>query len=287
MVLGALIVGAILTIALFAPWLTSADPEAMDMNNRLTGPDREHWLGTDNFGRDLWTRSAYGARISLTIALTSVGVAAVLGTLVGLAAGYLGGWIDITLMRVVDLFLGFPPLILALALVAALGPGTGQVIIALIAVFWTEYARVVRAITLSESEREYVAAARAIGSSTGRILFREILPNTLGSIIVLATLGMGTAIVAESGLSFLGFGVQPPTPTWGWTLAYGMRFLRSHIWLSTVPGLFIVVTVLGFNLFGDGLRDILDPRNTLRQARPSGGETATDPESTSLMEAAS
>jgi peptide/nickel transport system permease protein len=285
--LGALIVGIILFVGLFAPWLTSADPEAMDMNNRLSGPSRSHWLGTDNFGRDLWTRSAYGARISLTIALTSVGVAAVFGTMVGLAAGYLGGWIDIMLMRVVDLFLGFPPLILALALVAALGPGTVQVIIALIAVFWTEYARVVRAITLSEAEREYVAAARAIGSSTGRILFREILPNTLGPVIVLATLGMGTAIVAESGLSFLGFGVQPPTPTWGWTLAYGMRFLRSHIWLSTVPGLFIMVTVLGFNLFGDGLRDALDPRDTLRQARTPGGDSDPDLESSALMEAAS
>ncbi len=285
--MGALVVGTILFIAVFAPWLTSVAPEEMDMSNRLSGPSRGHWLGTDNFGRDLWTRSAYGARVSLTIALTSVGIAAVWGTLVGLAAGYLGGWVDMLLMRVVNLFLGFPPLILALALVAALGPGTVQVIIALIAVFWTEYARVVRAITLSESEREYVAAARAVGSSDLRILFREILPNTLGPVIVLATLGMGTAIVAESGLSFLGFGVQPPTPTWGWTLAYGMRFLRSHVWLSTVPGLFIMITVLGFNLFGDGLRDTLDPRDTLRQARPAGGEADTDRESSALMEAAS
>jgi peptide/nickel transport system permease protein len=169
-------------------------------------------------------------------------------------------------MRLVDLFLGFPALILALALVAALGPGAVNVTIALVAVFWTEYARVVRAITLSEGEREYVAAARALGASNGRILFRQILPNTLGPVVVLATLGIGTAIVAESGLSFLGFGVQPPTPTWGWTLAYGMRFLRSDVWLSTIPGLFIMMTVLGFNLFGDGLRDYLDPKARTKAA---------------------
>lgn len=262
-----MIVVAVVASAVFAPWLTRFDPEEMDMSNRLAGPDGVHWLGTDNFGRDLWTRAAYGARISLTIALTSVGTAAVAGTLIGLMAGYFGGWLDLILMRLVDLFLGFPPLILALALVAALGPGVLNVTVALIAVFWTEYARVVRAITLSENECEYVAAARASGASDARIVFREILPNTLGPVVVLATLGIGTAIVAESGLSFLGFGVPPPTPTWGWTLAYGMRFLRSDMWLSTVPGLFIMMTVLGFNLCGDGLRDRLDPRGAVGSLR--------------------
>jgi peptide/nickel transport system permease protein len=267
---GSAIVLSIALIAAFAPWITGHDPEQMDMANRLVGPNSTHWLGTDNFGRDLWTRMALGARISLGIGLVSVGVAAIVGTIVGLAAGYFRGWIDLLLMRVVDLFLGFPPIILALALIAALGPGSANVTIALAAVFWTEYARVVRAVTLVEVEQEYVVAARAIGIPRMRILLRQVLPASLGPVVVLATLGIGTALVAESGLSFLGFGVQPPTPTWGWTLSYGLRYLRTDAWLSTVPGLFIMISVLGFNLFGDGLRDLLDPtgrtkRSTVQQ----------------------
>ena len=168
----------------------------------------------------------------------------------------------------IDLFLGFPALILAMALVAVLGTGAFNVALALAAVFWTEFARVVRAAVLTEREREYVRAARALGATDARILFRHILPNSLGPIIVLTTLGIGTAIVAESGLSFLGFGVQPPAPTWGWTLAYGMRFLRTDPWLSTVAGLAIMLTVLGFNLLGDGLRDLLDPRGLVRRDVP-------------------
>ena len=264
LILGAAIVLAMLAVAVFAPWLTRYDPEQMDMANRLSGPNAQHILGTDNFGRDLWTRVAFGARISLVIGVVSVAIAATIGSLVGLAAGYFKGWVDLLLMRIVDLFLGFPPIILALALIAVLGSGPINVGIALVAVFWTQYARVVRALTLVESEREYVVAARAIGLSSVRILLRQILPNALGPVIVLATLGIGTAVIAESGLAFLGFGVQPPTPSWGWTLAYGMRFLRTDAWLSTVPGLFIMVTVLGFNLFGDGLRDVLDPKAVSR-----------------------
>jgi peptide/nickel transport system permease protein len=265
--LGAILVGAMLATAGFAPWLTRFDPEQMDLENRLAGPSARHWLGTDNFGRDLWTRVAFGARISLTIALASVGGAALLGTAVGLASGYFGGWVDLLLMRVVDLVLGFPALILILALVAALGPGAAQVGLALVALFWTETARVVRAITLAEREKEYVTAARALGAGSLRILFRQILPAAFGPILVLAALGIGTAVVAESGLSFLGFGVPPPAPSWGWTLAYGMRFLRTDAWLSTVPGLFILLTVLGFNLLGEGLRDRLAPRTPLRRTR--------------------
>ncbi len=264
LIIGAAIVLAMLAVAVFAPWLTRYDPEQMDMANRLSGPNAQHILGTDNFGRDLWTRVAFGARVSLAIGLVSVSVAATIGSLVGLAAGYYRGWVDLLLMRIVDLFLGFPPIILALALIAVLGSGPINVGIALVAVFWTQYARVVRALTLVESEREYVVAARAIGLSSVRILLRQILPNAIGPVIVLATLGIGTAVIAESGLAFLGFGVQPPTPSWGWTLAYGMRFLRTDAWLSTVPGLFIMVTVLGFNLFGDGLRDLLDPKAVSR-----------------------
>lgn len=260
---GSALVAAVVAVALAASWVAGHDPERMDMANRLVAPGRDHWLGTDNFGRDLWARMAFGARISLAIAVVSVSSAAVLGTMVGLVAGYARGWTDQVLMRTVDVFLGFPPIILALALVAALGPGAVNVTVALTAVFWTQYARVVRAVTLVEAEREYVVAARAAGMPPWRILRREILPGVVGPVVVLATLGVGTAVVAESGLSFLGFGVQPPTPTWGWTLAYGMRFLRSAAWLSTVPGAFIMLTVLGFNLFGDGLRDRLDPRGAV------------------------
>ena len=262
--LGGFLVVVVLAVAILAPWLSPHSPEEMDMESRLARPSASHWLGTDNFGRDLWARIAFGSRISLTIALSSVAAGLVLGTAVGLVSGYFGGVLDLALMRVVDLFLAFPPFILALALVAVLGPGVSSVVIALTAIFWMEYARMVRAITLSESQRDYVTAARSLGATHGNLLFRQILPRAFGPLAVLASLGIGTAIVAESGLSFLGFGVEPPAPTWGWTLAYGMRYLRSHMWLSTAPGLAILTTVLGFNLFGDGLRDRLDPRGITR-----------------------
>lgn len=272
--IGGTIVLTIVVLAVLAPWVTTYQLEDMDMRNRFSLPSAEHWLGTDNFGRDLWTRLLYGARISIGVAVVSVGLAAIIGTLVGLAAGYFGGLFDLIVMRIVDVFLGFPPLIMALTVVAALGPGVTNLMIALTAVFWTEYARVVRAITLSQREIDYVAAAQAVGASWVRILVVHILPNCLGPITVLATLGIGTAIVAESGLSFLGIGVEPPTPTWGWTLSYGMRFLRADPWMSTVAGLCIMLTVLGFNLFGDGLRDLLDPRRITSGRRGRRGAIA-------------
>lgn len=255
---------AILFAAIAAPVVATHGVEQMDMRNRFAGPSITHWLGTDNFGRDLWTRLVFGARVSLSIALISVSVAATLGTLVGLLAGYFGGWTDLILMRVTDMFLGFPALILVLAIVAVLGPGVVNVSMALIIVFWTEYARVVRASTLVLREQAYVLAAKASGASHFRILFKEILPNAWGPVLVLATLGLGSAILAESALSFLGFGVPPPEPTWGWTLAYGTRFMRSEPWLAFISGLAIMVTVLGFNLLGDGLRDLLDPKGFSR-----------------------
>jgi peptide/nickel transport system permease protein len=254
-------------IALLHPVLSPYAVEQMDMRNRLSGPTAQHWLGTDNFGRDLWTRLAHGSAISLAIALCSVAAAMAIGVVVGLLSGYLGGWVDMVLMRLVDLFLGFPALILAMAMIAVLGPGAVNVAVALTAVLWTQYARVVRAIVLAERARDYVRAAQAIGAGPLRVMLRHILPNALGPVVVLATLGVGTAIVAESGLSFLGLGVQPPTPTWGWTLSYGLRFLRSDPWMSTVAGLAIMLTVLGFNLLGDGLRDLLDPRGLVGRAR--------------------
>jgi peptide/nickel transport system permease protein len=206
----------------------------------------------------------FGARISLTIAIISVVCSAAIGTVVGLVAGYFGGWVDQLLMRITDIFLGFPAIVLALAIVAVLGPGVLNVSFAIIVVAWTEYARVVRSTTLVLREQNYVQAARALGASPIRIIFKEVLPNALGPIIVLASLGLGTAIISESALSFLGFGLPPPTPTWGWTLSYGTKFMRDAPWLSIISGATIMVTVLGFNLLGDGLRDVLDPRQLSR-----------------------
>jgi peptide/nickel transport system permease protein len=264
LVIGGLIIVTLISLALFAPWLATHPVEKLDMANRFSYPSFEHLLGTDNLGRDLWSRLIYGARISLSIGLLSVTVAAVIGTSVGLAAGYFGGWVDMLLMRITDVFLGFPAVVLTLAIVAVLGPGVINISAAIIAVTWTEYARVVRATTLVLREQNYVQAARALGASAPRILFGEILPNTLGPIVVLASLGLGTAVIIESAMSFLGFGLPPPTPTWGWTLSYGTRFIRDEPWLSIIAGATIMITVLGFNLLGDGLRDILDPRQLTR-----------------------
>jgi peptide/nickel transport system permease protein len=269
LVVGALISLAIIFCAVFAPFVATHGVEQMDMINRFAWPTPGHILGTDNFGRDLWSRLVYGARVSLSIAIISVACAAVVGTVVGLVSGYFGGWVDQLLMRITDIFLGFPPLVLALAIVAVMGPGITNISFAIIIVTWTEYARVVRATTLVLREQNYVQAARALGANPVRILFREVLPNAFGPIIVLASLGLGTAIISESALSFLGFGMPPPTPTWGWTLAYGTRFIRDEPWLSIISGATIMITVLGFNLLGDGLRDILDPRQLSR----SGGKS--------------
>ncbi|MGK6313501.1 ABC transporter permease [Neorhizobium sp. DT-125] len=266
LILGAIIVLAIVICAVFAPYLSTHGIEQMDMRNRFSGPTLAHWLGTDNFGRDLWSRLIYGARVSLLIACISVFASATIGTAVGLAAGYFGGWTDLILMRITDIFLGFPAIVLALAIVAVLGPGIVNVAIAIIVVAWTEYARVVRATTLVLREQNYVQAAKALGAHPFRILVKEILPNAMGPIIVLASLGFGTAIIAESALSFLGFGLPPPAPTWGWTLAYGTRFMRDEPWLAIISGATIMITVLGFNLLGDGLRDALDPRHLSRAA---------------------
>ncbi|MCA0277633.1 MAG: ABC transporter permease [Proteobacteria bacterium] len=264
LVVGAAITVTIILLAIFAPAVATHGVEQMDMRNRFAGPSFQHLLGTDNFGRDLWSRLVWGARVSLTIAIIAVTCSAIIGTVVGLVAGYFGGWVDLVLMRITDIFLGVPAIVLALAIVAILGPGVINVALALIVVAWTEYARVVRATTLVLREQNYVQAARALGARPSRILFKEILPNAIGPIIVLASLGLGTAIIAESALSFLGFGLPPPTPTWGWTLAYGTKFIRDEPWLSIISGATIMVTVLGFNLLGDGLRDVLDPRQLSR-----------------------
>ena len=251
---------AIVIAALVPGVVTRADPAAIEILARLAPPSPAHLLGTDHIGRDLLARLIYGARISLVVALTSVGAASLIGVTLGLLAGYYGGWTESVVMRVVDVFLAFPAILLALALVAVLGASAGSVIIALALVFWTQYARIVRAATLAEREKAYVEAARAIGAGDGHILFRHILPNIISPVVILATLGMGTAVVAESTLSFLGLGVQPPAPSWGWTLSFGTRYLRDAPHIATFSGLAIMATVLGFNLLGDGIRDRLDPK---------------------------
>lgn len=252
---------AMLLLAAVGPrLLTRADPYGGDIVEGLAPPSPAHALGTDHLGRDLLARLVYGARNSLLVALTSVGGAVAIGVTLGLTSGYYGRGIDAAIMRVVDIFLAFPAILLALALVAVLGAGVGSVIFALILVSWTQYARVVRAATLSEKERAHVEAARALGAGDARIVIRHILPNVVSPVVILATLGMGTAVVAESTLSFLGMGVPPPAASWGWTLAFGTRYLRDAPHIATFSGLAIMATVLGFNLLGDGIRDLLDPR---------------------------
>lgn len=259
LVIGATMVVMLLAIASSYHLLSPYGLEQMDMRNRFALPNSSHWLGTDNFGRDLATRLAAGARVSLTIGIGTVFLSALVGTTLGIVSGYYGGRVDTVLMRVVDIFMAFPAFVLALAIIAVLGPGPFNLTISLAAIYWTQYARVARAMTLTEREKDYVAAARGLGASAARIIARHILPNILGPLIVLATFGIGTAIVAESGMSFLGLGVQPPTPTWGWSLAYGLKYLRAEPWMSTAAGLSLMFAVLAFNLLGDGIRDYLDP----------------------------
>ena len=263
---GAVVGGTILVLviasALFAPLLTPYGPQDRAIRDRFQGPSREHLLGTDNFGRDTLTRILFGARVSLSVASAAVGIAAGIGILLGAVAGYLGGLTDQIIMRVVDVFLAFPPILLALTLVAALGASAASVTVALGLVYWTAYARVIRSSILAWKQEDFVEASRALGAAWPRTLFRHLLPNAFGPIIVVASVGMGGAVTAEAALSFLGLGVQPPTPSWGSILNTGLQFLRQTAYLSTFPGAAIMLTVLGFNLLGDGLRDVLDPRET-------------------------
>ena len=268
LIIGAVVVAMLFSVAAFYDLVSPFGLEQMDMRNRFDLPNATHWLGTDNFGRDLATRLAAGARVSIVICVGTVLISSLIGTSLGLIAGYYGGYVDMILMRIVDVFMAFPAFVLALSIIAVLGPGTLNLVISLAAIYWTQYARVARAMTLTERERDYVAAARGLGASAPRIIVRHILPNILGPLIVLATFGMGTAIVAESGMSFLGLGVQPPTPTWGWSLAYGLKYLRADPWMSTAAGLSLMFAVLAFNLLGDGIRDLLDPnRVTVKAVR--------------------
>ena len=258
--IGLTILGLLILAAIFAPVITSFDPIAIDPPKRLQPPSSEHWLGTDHFGRDIFTRVVYGARISLPVGLIAVTIAAVAGALFGLIAGYYGKFIDAFIMRVMDVMLAFPGIMLALLVVAILGPSLRNVMIAVGIGSIPRFTRLIRGSVLSARENVYVEAAKVIGAPDSVILYRHILPNVISPVIVLATLSVGTAILSAAGLSFLGLGAQPPDPEWGAMLADGRQFLRSQWWVSTMPGIAIALTVLSVNLAGDGLRDVLDPR---------------------------
>ena len=256
---GAAIVLTAILAAVFGPMLAPYDPAAQELALRLEGPTGLHWFGLDELGRDIFARLLVGARISLLVGVVVVSISATIGTLLGSIAGYYGGVVDDVVSRVSDILMAFPGLLLAIAVVAVLGPSLTNVVLALTLIGWVSYARLIRGQVLRVRELEYVQAARAVGAATPRILARHIVPATLPALIVQATLGMGGAILAEASLSFLGLGVQPPTPSWGTMLNYGRSHLLDAPHLTIFPGLAIAVLVLGFNFLGDGLRDGLDP----------------------------
>lgn len=259
----AVVLGAVIA-ATVGPWLVAFDPSTQELALRLTGPSVAHWFGLDELGRDIFSRVLSGARVSLVVALVVVSISVTLGIAVGAIAGYCGGWIDEVVGRVMDILLAFPDLLLAIALVAALGPSLANVVFALSLIGWVGYARVVRAQALRTRDLEFVEAARALGATTPRILLRHVIPATLPAVIVQATLGMGGVILAEAALSFLGLGVQPPTPSWGAMLNDGRGHLLDAPHLTIFPGLAIALLVFGFNFLGDGLRDALDPTTRRR-----------------------
>jgi peptide/nickel transport system permease protein len=259
-IIGSVVVLVLVVLALLAPVLAPADPFSMSVTAIMAPPSPEHWFGTDQYGRDIVSRVLYGARLSLQTGLVAVAIAATTGSLLGLAAGYYGNLTDSVIMRVVDMLLAFPGMLLAMAIVAVLGPSLINVMIAVGIGATPTYARVVRSSVLSAKELPYVLAARSIGTSNARLMFVHILPNTMSPIIVLSSLSIAAAILSASGLSFIGLGAQPPTPEWGAMLNQGRTFLREAWWMTTFPGLAIMLTVMSINMIGDGLRDALDPR---------------------------
>ncbi len=259
-VIGAAVVLSLLTISLLAPFLSPYDPTTIDVYNVLSPPGKAHWLGTDELGRDLLSRIIWGSRVSLKVGFIAVGIAIMIGILVGSAAGFYGGKVDAVLMRFVDIMLAFPTFFLILAVIAILEPNIYTIMAVIGVTGWMDVARLVRAEFLSLKERDFVDAGRAIGISNARLIFRHILPNALSPVFVAATFGVAGAILTESGLSFLGLGVQPPDPSWGNILTSGKDNIEIAWWLSLYPGLAILITVLSYNLVGEGLRDALDPR---------------------------
>lgn len=258
---GLLLVLLFFGLAVFAPLISPFAPNAQDIiGAKLAPPSAKHWFGADILGRDMLSRMLYGARISVFVGLAVVAAAGSFGTLVGLFAGYRRGWIDELVMRVTDIFLAFPPLILAMAIAGALGPSLTNALIAVVVVLWPVYARLVRGQVLGLREREFIQAAQTVGVHNRRLLLRHLLPNVLAPLLVQATFDMGATILIVAGLSFIGFGAQPPTPEWGVMISDGRNYITTQWWLTGVPAAGILLLVAAFNLVGDGLRDILDPR---------------------------
>lgn len=257
---GLFIILVIIVTALFANRLAHNDPLVQDLINRIKAPSAAHWLGTDGYGRDVLSRIIYGARISLIVALVASGIGMLVGGLLGIISAYYGGTVDIIMMRVMDMVLSFPTILLALLIMAFLGPSISNVIIAIGVTSIPEFARVARGAALVIKEADYVTAEHALGASNARVIFRHVIPNALPSLIILMTLKMSTAILTEASLSFLGLGVDPTVPTWGGIIADGRSLLRDAPWVSTTGGLAVMFAVIGFNFIGDGLRDSLDPR---------------------------
>ncbi|MDZ7708509.1 MAG: ABC transporter permease [Trueperaceae bacterium] len=261
-VLGALIIATLVIVAAFGRALAPYDPLGMDFGAVFAPPGPEHLFGTDEFGRDIFSRILYGARISLQVAFIAVGISGTLGVALGLLAGFLGGWLDELVMRFMDVLFAFPAVLLAITIMAILGRGVGNAMIAIAIVYVPIFARVTRGAVISVRGREFVIAARALGKRPLGVMLRHVLPNALGPIIVQTSLSLAFAILAEAALSFFGLGTQPPDPSWGRMLSEGRGFLRQAPWMGIFPGLAIMVSVMGFNFLGDGLRDLLDPRST-------------------------
>jgi peptide/nickel transport system permease protein len=257
---GATIVILLVLTAVFGPYLTPYDPNEIDMSARFLGPTLAHPMGTDDFGRDTLSRVMYGARVSLQVGIIAVSIAATVGTLLGLIAGYAGRVVDEVIMRAMDILFAFPAILLAIAILAALGRGITNAMIAIGIVYIPIFARIARGAVLSVREEEFIESARAIGARDTRILFRHIFPNSTAPLIVEVTLSLAFAILAEAALSFFGLGTQPPDPSWGRMLSEGRAYFRQSVWMGIFPGLAIMLTVMGFNFLGDGLRDALDPR---------------------------
>lgn len=259
-VVGVLILMALVLAAAFAPWIAPYSPVGQDLGARLLPPSAAHWMGTDELGRDIFSRVVYGARITLMIVALVAVISAPLGLIIGAVSGYFGGWIDKILMGITDVFLSMPKLILALAFVAALGPGIENAIIAIAITSWPAYARIARAETLTFRNSEFIAATRLLGASHTRIIMRHVLPLCTSSMIVRVTLDMAGIILTAAGLGFLGLGAQPPLPEWGAMISRGRSFILDQWWVATMPGFAIILVSLGFCFLGDGLRDVLDPK---------------------------
>lgn len=260
-VVGGLIILALILTAIFAPWIAPESPIGQDLANRLLPPSADHWMGTDELGRDIFSRVVYGARITLMIVALVAIISAPLGLLIGAVSGYFGGWVDRVLMGITDVFLSMPKLILALAFAAALGPGIENAIIAIAITTWPAYARIARAETLTLRNSEFIAATRLLGASHTRLITRHILPLCTSSMIIRVTLDMAGIILTAAGLGFLGLGAQPPLPEWGAMISRGRSFILDQWWVATMPGFAIIVVSLGFCFLGDGLRDVLDPKS--------------------------